>query len=322
MVRGILESSKNSSNPCLFLAPMVGYSSLPFRALCRQNGADIVCTEMIHLEEILKGKIGVGKSQTAPIERPVGVQLLCKLDPVEPVLHVIEQLQETSFDFIDLNLGCNEPSVTRKGKGAFLLKNPSSLRKPLKDVCSISSKPISVKSRLGWNFDCSFKLLSIFETVGIAWWSLHARLGQENYSVPARWERIKELISSSLPIIGNGDVFNYQSAITQYQTTGVAGVMIGRAAQGNPFIFSSHVPTKKERLLTFREFLRIANEYNLLNRGTVFPHLKILRSAFPKRFYYQKLLKVQKLEELLAYLVKFYPNEFEHVVNFNTLAKI
>lgn len=301
---------------------MIGYSSLPFRALCQQKGADIVSTEMIHLEEILKGKIGKGKSQTASIEHPVGIQLLCKLDPVEPVLQAIEQLQETSFDFIDLNLGCNDPSVIRKGEGAFLLKNPSSLHKPLKDVCSISSKPISIKSRLGWNSDFSFKLLSIFETVDIAWWSLHARLGQENYSAAARWERIQDLATSSLPIIGNGDIFNYQSAMTHYQTTGVAGVMIGRAAQGNPFIFSPHVPTEKERLLAFREFLLLAKEHNLLNRGTIFPHLKMLRSAFPKRFYYQKLLKVQKLGELLNYLVQFYPNEFEYIVECNAPVKI
>ncbi|MFX0062815.1 MAG: tRNA-dihydrouridine synthase family protein [Candidatus Hermodarchaeota archaeon] len=322
MVRTILESSKNASKPCLFLAPMVGYSSLPFRALCQKNGADIVCTEMIHLEEVLKGKIGTGKSQTSPIEHPVGIQLLCKLDPVEPVLQAIEQLQETSFDFIDLNFGCNDPSVIRKGEGAFLLKNPSSLRKPLKDICSISSKPISIKSRLGWNSDCSSKLLSIFETVDIAWWSLHARLGQENYSAAARWEQIRNLATSSLQIVGNGDIFNYQSAMTYYQTTGVVGVMIGRAAQGNPFIFSPHIPTEKERLLAFREFLLLAKEYNLLNRGTVFPHLKMLRSAFPKRFYYQKLLKIQKIRELLTYLVKFYPNEFEHIVDSNALVKI
>ena len=110
--------------------------------------------------------------------------------------------------------------------------------------------------------------------------------------------------------------------MTHYQTTGVAGVMIGRAAQGNPFIFSPHVPTEKERLLAFREFLLLAKEYNLFNRGIVFPHLKMLRSAFPKRFYSQKLLKVQNLGELLTYLVKFYPNEFEHIVDLNSPVKI
>ena len=224
----------------LILAPMAGVTDLPFRLLCREQGAGLLCTEMVSAKAIyFKNKNTKSLMQILPQERPVSLQLFGS----EPELmgFIAGQIEEQPFDILDINMGCPVPKVVNNGEGSALMKNPRLVGEIVKKVASSIKKPLTVKIRKGFTeeFVNAVEIAKIIEDAGAAAVAVHGRTRERHYSGKADWDiirRVKEAVS--IPVIGNGDVDSPESARRLLEETGCDGIMIGRAARGNPWIFS------------------------------------------------------------------------------------
>ena len=224
----------------LILAPMAGVTDLPFRLLCKEQGAGLLCTEMVSAKAIyFKNKNTKSLMQILPRERPVSLQLFGS----EPELmgFIARQIEEQPFDILDINMGCPVPKVVNNGEGNALMKNPKLVGEIVKKVASSIQKPLTVKIRKGFTEDCvnAVEIAKIIEDAGAAAVAVHGRTREQYYSGRADWDiirRVKEAVS--IPVIGNGDVDSPESAKRLLEETGCDGIMIGRAARGNPWIFS------------------------------------------------------------------------------------
>lgn len=224
----------------LILAPMAGVTDLPFRLLCKEQGAGLLCTEMVCAKAIyFKNKNTKSLMQILPRERPVSLQLFGS----EPELmgFIAQQIEEQPFDILDINMGCPVPKVVNNGEGSALMKNPKLVGEIVKKVASSIQKPLTVKIRKGFTEDCvnAVEIAKIIEDAGAAAVAVHGRTREQYYSGRADWDiirRVKEAVS--IPVIGNGDVDSPESAKRLLEETGCDGIMIGRAARGNPWIFS------------------------------------------------------------------------------------
>ena len=224
----------------LILAPMAGVTDLPFRLLCKEQGAGLLCTEMVSAKAIyFKNKNTKSLMQILPRERPVSLQLFGS----EPELmgFIAQQIEEQPFDILDINMGCPVPKVVNNGEGSALMKNPKLVGEIVKKVASSIQKPLTVKIRKGFTEDCvnAVEIAKIIEDAGAAAVAVHGRTREQYYSGRADWDiirRVKEAVS--IPVIGNGDVDSPESAKRLLEETGCDGIMIGRAARGNPWIFS------------------------------------------------------------------------------------
>ena len=224
----------------LILAPMAGVTDLPFRLLCKEQGAGLLCTEMVSAKAIyFKNKNTKRLMQILPRERPVSLQLFGS----EPELmgFIARQIEEQPFDILDINMGCPVPKVVNNGEGSALMKNPKLVGEIVKKVASSIQKPLTVKIRKGFTEDCvnAVEIAKIIEDAGAAAVAVHGRTREQYYSGRADWDiirRVKEAVS--IPVIGNGDVDSPESAKRLLEETGCDGIMIGRAARGNPWIFS------------------------------------------------------------------------------------
>lgn len=223
----------------VILAPMAGITDLPFRLLCKEQGAGMVCTEMISAKAILYRNKNTEELLTIhPGEGPVSLQLFGS-DP-KIVSEMAKQIEERPFSILDLNMGCPVPKVVNNGEGSALMKNPKLAGKIIAAVAKAIHKPVTVKIRAG--FDESHinavEMAKIAEDAGAAAVAVHGRTREQFYSGQADWEiiaRVKEAVS--IPVIGNGDVTDGESAGKMFFQTGCDGVMVGRAARGNPWIF-------------------------------------------------------------------------------------
>lgn len=226
-------------NP-LVLAPMAGITDSPFRRIAKKFGCALVYSEMISSNAILmKNKKTGGLAKFYPEEKPVNLQLFGN-DPAK-MAEAAVILQEKGADFIDINVGCSVPKVLRAGAGAYLAKDLPLLKKILKSVAGAVKIPITIKIRKGWSSKdiSAFKILKIAEDAGLQALAIHARTSTQKYSGEADWDIIKELKEkASIPIIGNGDVKTPEDVKRLLEFTGCDAVMIGRAALGNPWIFS------------------------------------------------------------------------------------
>ncbi len=223
----------------LVLAPMDGYTSWPFRSLCRELGSAISYTEFVKAEDVLqrphyiKEKIHFTES-----ERPVFIQLYGN-EP-ETIVEAALQLQEEEPDAIDINMGCPNRSIAGRGAGAGLMRTPKKVARIMKSLKSSLEVPVTAKIRLGWQ-DCQNGLLlaRIVEEYGGSLVAVHARSKEQGHQgMPdlAALEEIKETLS--IPVLGNGGILNTNDIQTMKNATGCDGVMIGRAAVFNPWIFS------------------------------------------------------------------------------------
>ena len=221
------------------LAPMAGVTDLPFRRLCKEQGAGLICMEMVSAKAIsFHNKNTEALMEIAPEEHPVSMQLFGS-EP-ELMAEVARSIEERPFDILDINMGCPVPKVVNNGEGSALLKDPDKIVRIVKAVSSAISKPVTVKLRIGFE-NVPVDIVDIArrtEDAGAKAIAIHGRTRQQYYSGKADWDtirRVKEAVS--IPVIGNGDVDSPLKAEAMIKETGCDAVMVGRAVRGNPWIF-------------------------------------------------------------------------------------
>lgn len=225
-------------NPVI-LAPMAGVTDLPFRLLCREQGAGLVCMEMVSAKAIYYGnKNTEDLMEIHPQEMPASLQLFGS-DP-EIISEMAKRIEERPFSILDINMGCPVPKVVNNGEGSALMKNPKLVEEILSRLVKAVQKPITVKIRKGFDEEHvnAVEIAKIAESCGVAAVAVHGRTRAQYYSGAADWDIIADVKNAvSIPVIGNGDVDSPRKAQQLLEHTGCDGVMIGRAAQGNPWIF-------------------------------------------------------------------------------------
>lgn len=221
------------------LAPMAGVTDLPFRLLCREMGVGLLSMEMVSAKAILyKNRNTESLMEIAPGENPIALQLFGS-DP-EILGEIAAQIQNRPFDILDFNMGCPVPKVVNNQEGSALMKQPELVREIASSLVKASEKPVTVKIRKGFD-DAhvnTVEIAKILEDCGVAAVAVHGRTREQYYSGKADWEIIRKVKEAvSIPVIGNGDVDSPKAAVEMLEQTGCDGVMIGRAAQGNPWLF-------------------------------------------------------------------------------------
>ena len=261
----------------LLLAPMEDVSDPPFRALCKEQGADVVYTEFISSEGLIRDAAkSVQKLDIYDKERPVGIQIFgANLDSM---LKTVEIVERSKPDFIDINFGCPVKKVVSKGAGAGILKDIPLMVKLSEAMVKHTELPITVKTRLGWDDDSIFiqDVAERLQDVGIQAIAIHGRTRAQMYKGEAVWEPIADVKNNArmfIPVFGNGDVNSPEKALLMRDKFGLDGAMIGRASIGNPWFFKEvkhffktgeHLPSPGilERVETARRHLQMAIDWN------------------------------------------------------------
>ncbi|MEA3339774.1 MAG: tRNA dihydrouridine synthase DusB [Chloroflexota bacterium] len=281
----------------LLLAPMAGYTRLPFRAICKGFGCGLVFTEVITAEGILRRSPQTMRFlESLPEERPVAAHIYgSNPDSMAGAAQIIESLGR--FDLIDINCGCPVPKVMRKGAGAALMREPAKIRTIVQAISQATLLPVTVKTRLG----ISRELFNISEVAhaaeegGASAIFLHARFASDKHSGPADWKTLKRIQEErSIPVIGNGGITQARHATDMLQQTGVDGVMVGRAAIGNPWIFREihslwtgrpyHAPSREERRKVIAEHLRRLYTLTMVEHDTRKPQRQATERDVCRRF--------------------------------------
>ena len=294
-------------NPVL-LAPMVDVTDLPFRLLCRQAGAPIAYTEMINVPAIIHTNEKTQRMmKTCKEDSPLGIQITGK--EVRDYRKVVSYLR--NYELVDINAGCPSIRIVYNDSGSYLLKKPvkiGTIVRVLKDA----GLTVSAKIRLGFKSNNVLKVAKEVEKAGADALTVHARLSNESYKVPAQWEWIKKVKKEiGIPVIGNGDIDSGLQAKKMLEICD--GAMIGRAAIGNPLIFKQvlnflktgkeKVATNRQRLSLFKEYLKLAKKYDFIELARVkflgAHFLRGFKGAAKKR---EQLMKLNNYEDIVEFV--------------------
>lgn len=248
------------SNP-LILAPMAGVTDLPFRLLCKEQGAGLVCMEMISAKAIAFHNRNTKKlMQIDPGERPVSLQLFGS-DP-DIISEIAREIEEEPFDILDINMGCPVPKIVGNGEGSALMRDPKLVEQIVSKTVRAIKKPVTVKIRKGFDEEHvnAVEIARIAEASGAAAVAVHGRTREQYYSGQADWKIIRQVKEAvKIPVLGNGDVDSPKKAKALFEETGCDGILIGRAARGNPWLFhqiKTYLETGEEELRPSVEEIR------------------------------------------------------------------
>ena len=305
----------------VFLSPMAGVTDLPFRLICKEQDCGMLYTEMVNAKALCYDDQNTKKMlKIEEEEHPVAIQIFGS-DP-EYMGGAAKILNSYPNEILDINMGCPAPKVVKNGDGSALLKNPELAAKVLKAVVGNSEKPVTLKIRKGWDDTCinAVEIAKIAEDCGISAIAIHGRTREQYYSGKADWDIIRQVKENvSIPVIGNGDVFEVEDAINMLNQTNCDAIMIGRGAQGNPWIFKriNHYmqtgeilpePTLEEKINTAKKKLKLAveehGEYGAVRemRKHIAWYLKGLRNSARVR---DEINKIESYEEVVNKLESY-----------------
>ena len=301
----------------LLLAPMEDVSDPPFRAVCKLGGADLMYTEFISSEGLIRNaQQSVMKLDIFESERPIGIQIFGNdIESMKAATGIAEQVNP---DLIDINYGCPVKKVAGKGAGAGILRDIPKMVKMTREIVKSTTLPVTVKTRLGWDEKTQYivEVAERLQDVGIHAITIHGRTRVQMYKGNADWTLIGEIKNNprmTIPVFGNGDVDSPQQAQRMRQAYGVDGVMIGRAAIGYPWIFREvkhyfstgemrDPPSIKERFNILRKHLELSIEWKGPRHGVLEmrKHYKNYLKGIPNvKTYREKLVTLKNYEEIV-----------------------
>lgn len=307
----------------VILAPMAGVTDLPFRLLCRKMGAGLVCMEMVSAKAIFyNNKNTENLMEIHPQEQPASLQLFGS-DP-EILSEMAKRIEERPFSILDLNMGCPVPKVVNNNEGSALMKNPKLVREILSRLVKSVQKPVTVKIRKGFDeaHVNAVEIARIAEDCGVAAVAVHGRTREQYYSGRADWDIIREVKEAvGIPVIGNGDVNSPAEAEKMLRETGCDGVMVGRSAQGNPWIFreitryleDGHLlssPDNREKKEVILRHAKMQLEYKGEYTGVreMRKHLSWYTVGMPHSARFRQMINtMESMEELIRSVEEIFP---------------